>query len=227
MPIPTPVGRILPLSGPGASVNCAWRESPCYQREVGIKANAGLGSTARSSSRASALVRFVIVVGTIAFACGRQPSTCEPLTFSPLATAQYAEIRTTLEFAPTLPCSFRSDIEVVRVFDSVVPSGSPQQRLSFVAERRGTRGFVLSATPAEVPFTAIPQGTHRLRTVRADVTAAGFAGPSGGGEEIAYLRWRIEGVTYELAATLQPWLTEDDVQAIAGALIGAQEPAQR
>ena len=87
------------------------------------------------------------------------------------------------------------------MFESVVPSGAPQPRVSFVAERRGERGFILSATPAEVPFSAIPQGTHRLVAGADAVTAAGFAGPSGSGEEIAYLRWRIDGISYELAAT--------------------------
>ena len=48
---------------------------------------------------------------------------------------------------------------------------------------------------------------------------AGFAGPSGSGPDLAYLRWRLGGVTFELAATLSHWLTEPDVQAIAEALI--------
>ena len=73
-----------------------------------------------------------------------------------------------------------------------------------------------------MPFSAIPQGTHRLRAAGAGVTASGFAGPSGSGVDLAYLRWRTSGVTFELAATLHPWLTERDVRAIAEALITQQ-----
>lgn len=78
---------------------------------------------------------------------------------------------------------------------------------------------MLSQTRALVPYTAIPRSTHRLQSSADGVTAAGFAGPSGSGTDIAYLRWRADGVTFELAATLGPWLTERDVVAIAEALI--------
>ncbi len=181
--------------------------------------------TVRSSLGVSTIAGFVVIVTALTAACGGQPTICASLRFSEAATDQYAETRETLEFSPTLPCSFRSDIEVVRVLGSVVPAGSPQPQISFVAERRGERGFIFSATRAEVPFTDIPQGTHWLRIASGEVIASGFSGPSGGGEEIAYLRWRIDGVTYELAATLRPWLTEDDIRLIARALMSGGSPS--
>jgi hypothetical protein len=107
----------------------------------------------------------------------------------------------------------------VRVLVNIVPAGDPQPRLSFVAQRRGERAFTFSITAADLPFTAIPQGTHRLRTTAAGVVASGFAGPSGGGDQIAYLRWQLLGLTYELDATLAPWLSEVDLTAISLALI--------
>ena len=48
---------------------------------------------------------------------------------------------------------------------------------------------------------------------------SGFAGPAGTGDDIAYLRWRSDDVTYELHAALRPWLTEQDIVSLAVALI--------
>jgi hypothetical protein len=102
--------------------------------------------------------------------------------------------------------------------------------VSFVVTRDGDDVFILSETRAAQPFSAIPQGTHRLQAMALGVVATGFAGPSGSGTEIVYLRWRVEGVTFELAGTLSPWLRERDVQTIAEALIaqaGSPAPAGR
>jgi len=109
----------------------------------------------------------------------------------------------------------------VRVLIAPFPATPPTQRISFVVEQRGERAFILSATTAQVPFTAIPQGTSRLRASGDGVVADGFFGPSGGGDEIAYLRWRVAGVTYELFAVLSASLTHRDVQAITIAMIDA------
>ena len=82
-----------------------------------------------------------------------------------------------------------------------------------------THAFVLSQTEAPVPFRAIPLGSHWLRVDAGGLLAEGFAGPAGTGDDIAYLRWRRGGVTFELAATLRPWLTERDVQDLAAGLM--------
>ena len=101
----------------------------------------------------------------------------------------------------------------------MLPADPPLPRINFIVERRGERAFILSQTRALLPFTQIPQGTHRLRVAAGDAVADGFAGPSGSGPEIAYLRWRTAGVTFELAADLHPWQTERDLQAVAAALM--------
>jgi hypothetical protein len=159
-------------------------------------------------------------------ACGgAAPRECTPLPLTPAAAEEYRELGANLPFDPILPCSHRSDVEVVRVLLNIVPAGDPQPRLSFVAQRRGERAFTFSITAADLPFTAIPQGTHRLRTTAAGVVASGFAGSSGGGDQIAYLRWQLLGLTYELDATLAPWLSETNLTAIARALIERQTNA--
>jgi hypothetical protein len=102
----------------------------------------------------------------------------------------------------------------------------PQRRISFIVERSGERAYVLSETRVLVASTQIPQSTHRLRVTAGEVIAEGFAGPSGSGGEMAYLRWRIDDVTYELDATLGRALDEADVRRIAIALMlrGAAVP---
>ena len=126
-----------------------------------------------------------------------------------------------VDFEPLVPCAFGSGFEVTAVFSDLVPEGPPKPRVNFVVTREGQPGYILSQTRADVPFTAIPQSTHRIEASFGDVTGSGFAGPAGTGEDIAYLRWRVNGVTFELAATLHPWLTERDTQAIASSLIEA------
>lgn len=111
-----------------------------------------------------------------------------------------------------------------------LPGEPPEVRVSFVVTRDGDDVFILSETRALQPFSAIPQGTHRLQAAALGVVATGFAGPSGSGTEIVYLRWRVEGVTFEFAGTLSPWLREREVQTIAESLIaqaGSSAPAGR
>jgi hypothetical protein len=86
------------------------------------------------------------------------------------------------------------------------------------------RAFLFSQTTARLPFTQIPQGTHRLSVLGAGIVADGFAGPAGTGDEIAYLRWRRDDVTFELSATLRPWLTEQDIRRLAETMINLPRP---
>ncbi len=158
----------------------------------------------------------------LAAACAGEPAACETLSLAPSVASELAEAGATLDFEPIAPCTYRSGFTVRRVFTDMLPGEPPQPRLNFAVERGGEDAFLLSQTRALVPFSAIPQGTHRLRASAAGVTASGFAGPSGSGVDLAYLRWRMSGVTFELAATLRPWLAERDVQAIAEALIRQQ-----
>jgi len=163
----------------------------------------------------------IILVGLVVFvsSCSGGPARCSAIRFAEAADADLHESAATLDFEPLPPCAFRSGFEVVRVFVAMLPGSQSQPRISFIVSRNGERAFILSETRAEVPFTAIPQSTHRLTTSVSGVTASGFAGPAGTGEDIAYLRWRVGGVTYELSATLRPGFTEHDVQKLAGALI--------
>lgn len=126
-----------------------------------------------------------------------------------------------LDFVPQPPCTFDRAFIVTSVFTDVIPGSPPQPRINFVVSRQGQEAFVLSETPASVPFSAIPISTHRVRVTVENVVADGFAGPSGTGVDTAYLRWRTHDVTFELAATLRPWLTEGDVRSLAAGLIGA------
>lgn len=173
--------------------------------------------------------RAAIVAATTSFvlalsACGGGPRTCSPVALEREAEVVLAEEAAELDFEPRPPCVFRSRFLVQRVFLDVLPGDPPHPRVNFVVTHEGTDAFILSQTRAPQPFSAIPQGTHRLRVEAGEVVAAGFAGPSGGGSDLAYLRWRVSDVTFELAATLGPALTERDVQAIARAMI-AQDVA--
>lgn len=123
------------------------------------------------------------------------------------------------DFTPQRPCAARAGYRVQRVALDQLPGGSP--RLHFSVEWRGDPAFLFSQTRALVPFSQIPQGTHRLRVTSGGITADGFAGPSGSGGDIAYLRWRAGEVTSELSATLHTWLTEGDIKELAAGLIAA------
>lgn len=165
-------------------------------------------------------VRVLLGLGALALiGCGTSTAVCASIPFASAAAEDYAAETASLAFEPPVPCAYRSDLKVARVLGGVAAAIPPEPRISFVVERRTERAFVLSATRAELPFRAIPRNAEHLRAGAGPVTAAGFAGPSGGGDDIAYLRWRTEGVTYELAATLHPWLTRADVQAITAAMI--------
>ena len=120
-----------------------------------------------------------------------------------------------------LPWACDSRLLVTAVFEDAIPEqGALLPRVNFVVGRSGERAFIFSQTRALLPFSQIPQSTHRLRASAAGVSADGFAGPAGTGEDIAYLRWRSGGVTFELSATLRPWLSESDVRTLAEGLMG-------
>jgi hypothetical protein len=101
----------------------------------------------------------------------------------------------------------------------VLPGSPPEPRIHFVVSRDQQDAFVLSQTRAVVPFSAVPQGSERIRVTAGRGVAEGFVGPSGTGKDIVYLRWRLNDVTREFAATLGPSLTESEVRAIAAALM--------
>ncbi len=170
-------------------------------------------------SRARASLASLAAVVTLLAACGGGPAECRVIPFAADARAQARSARDALSFEPVAPCSTRSDLEVVRVLAGNTATLPAEPRITYIVERRGDRAFTLAATRAELPFSAIPRNTEHLRAGAGEVTAAGFAGTATGGDEIAYLRWRIDGVTYELAATLHPWLTPSDVQTIAAVMI--------
>jgi len=172
-----------------------------------------------SSNARAALTLLAVTAALLVAACGGAPAACSPIPFPAEVEDQQAAAREALTFEPVPPCSVRSDLAVVRVLKGITAARPPEPRISYIVERRGERAFTLSATRAELPFRAIPRNTEHLRAGAGKVTAAGFAGTASGGDEIAYLRWRIDGVTYELAATLQPWLRPADLQTIAVALI--------
>ena len=167
---------------------------------------------------ALAAVAAILVVA--AAACGPHPA-CEGIALSPEAAAQLDAVEAASTFAIARPCAFGSEFEVGRVFADVLPeAGERHPRVNFSVHRAGEHAFVLSQTEARVPFLAIPQGSARLRAESSGRLAEGFAGPSGAGIDIAYLRWRRAGVTFELAATLRPWLTERDVRDLASGMMG-------
>ena len=171
------------------------------------------------------LVASLLLLAVLAAACSGQPATCDELPLTVETADELATASTAVGFAPQLPCAYRSDFKVARVFDDSVGSAP---RINFQIERRGERIFILSQTRGEVPFRAIPRSTHNIATTATSpdgdrITASGFAGPTagevGGGDDIAYLRWRTNGITYELAAILTPWFDEPDALRTAAALI--------
>ena len=166
----------------------------------------------------SATLAAWILVAVLA-ACSPRPE-CAEVSLSAAAAAQLDVIELGSSFAVVRPCAYEPDFEVGRVFEDVLPEqGVHYPRVNFSVHRGGTHAFVLSQTEATVPFRAIPLGSHWLRVEEGGRLAEGFAGPAGTGDDIAYLRWRRDGVTFELAATLLPWLTERDVQDLAAGLM--------
>ena len=145
---------------------------------------------------------------------------CSEAPLSPRAAEALAAIEGGVDFALTRPCAFESGLEVTGVSEDSLPEeGVRHPRVSFVVGRDGRHAFTLSQTRAVVAFRAIPTGSHWLRVSAGGLSAEGFAGPTGAGVDLAYLRWRKDGVTFELQATLGARLTEQGVQDIAAALM--------
>ena len=146
-------------------------------------------------------------------ACAEAPPTAE-------AAASLAAIEREAPFAPTRPCAFGPRFEVTRAFADALPEGGARwPRVHYELSRDGETVYVLTQTEAIAPFRAIPLGSSRLRVDAGGLVAEGFAGPSGAGGEVAYLRWRAGGVTHELFATLRPWFAVGDARAVAAALM--------
>ncbi len=160
------------------------------------------------------------VLAAAALGCG-SAGPCEDIELSPEAARSLAELEDASAFPLARPCGYEPRLEVGAVFEDALPEGGVQYpRVNFSVHRDGEHAFLLSQTEATVPFLAIPLGSHRLTVRAGGLAAEGFAGPSGAGVDIAYLRWRRGGVTFELAATLRPWLTERDVEDLAAGMMG-------
>jgi len=124
-----------------------------------------------------------------------------------------------LGFDPVLPCGIGRGFIVASVAIDDLPGDPSERRINFIVERNGERAYVLSETRVPIASTQIPQSTRRFKVLAGPVVAEGFVGASGSGGEMAYLRWRADGVTYELDATLGRAVDEADVRQIAGALM--------
>jgi hypothetical protein len=171
--------------------------------------------------RARSLALGSLLAAALLVACSSQSSTCDELPLSPETSEQLTTASTAVDFAPQLPCAYRDDLEVAGVFDNRVGSAP---RINFLVERRDERVYIFSQTQGEVPFLAIPRSTRNIAITTITpagetITASGFAGPTEGGDDVAYLRWRIDGVTHELATILTPWFDEQDTLNTAAALI--------
>lgn len=144
---------------------------------------------------------------------------CREVRFSAQAEQDFIELSGATPLQWAVPCAFDSALEITGVFVDMLPGAQPQPRMSFVVTRSGTPAFIFSQTTAEMPFSAIPQGTHRLRVQAGSILADGFAGPSGTGSDIAYLRWREEPFTFELSAELNARQTEGNIVSLARGLM--------
>ena len=161
----------------------------------------------------------VCVVVALLATCTSDRS-CEEVPLSAKAERALGELESQVDFALVRPCAFGSGLEVTGVSEDSLPQeGVRHPRFNFVVSRDGRHAFTFSQTRAVVAFRAIPTGSHWLRVSAGGVTAEGFGGPTGAGVDLAYLRWRKDGVTFELQATLGSRLTEEDVQEIAAALM--------
>ena len=167
--------------------------------------------------RSRTIIAVLIVVAGMA--CSTGTATCVDATLTREAQAALDVVAAQIDFTPVLPCGYGPGFVVRAVIGDSLPGTPPQRRVSFIVERSGERLYVLSETRAPIGSSQIPQSTHRLRVSAATIVAEGFAGPSGSGGEMAYLRWRTEGVTYELDATLGRALDEAEVKRIASALM--------
>jgi hypothetical protein len=162
----------------------------------------------------------MVTAAVLLFSCSDGvPQACETLSFAPEAEAELTSAHGQLDFVPQRPCAHTSAFTVTSVFVDTLPGAAPQPRVSFEVTRDAQPAFVLSQTRAPLPFSAVPQGSKRLRVAAGRGVAEGFVGPSGTGKDIMYLRWRLDDVTHELGATLGRSLTESEVRAIAAALM--------
>ena len=165
-------------------------------------------------------VAFAACLAAAALAACASEATCSEVPLSPEAAEALDELEGRVDFALTRPCSFESGLEVTGVSQDVLPElGVRHPRINLTVQRAGSHAFTLSQTRALVSFRAIPLGSHWLRVSAGDVSAEGFAGPTGAGVDLAYLRWRRDGVTFELLATLHRRLTEQDIQDLAEVLM--------
>lgn len=166
--------------------------------------------------RSWCIVAALTAVGT---ACSIGATTCVDAALTPDVRQAVAAESGRLGFHPVLPCGTGRGFIVSSVAIDALPGAPSERRISFIVERSGERAYVLSETRAAITSSQIPQGTRRLSVSAGPVVAEGFVGASGSGGEMAYLRWRTDGVTYELDATLGRALDEADVREIAGALM--------
>ena len=165
-----------------------------------------------------AVVAASLLVAAAAACVSRGP--CTDIELSPDAAGELADLERSSAFPIARACAYEPEFTVGRVFEDSLPEQGRQfPRVNFSVHRDGDHAFVLSQTEATVPFRAIPLGSHHVQVEVDGRFAEGFAGPAGTGDDIAYLRWRRDGVTFELAATLHPWLTEHDVQDLAAGMM--------
>lgn len=165
------------------------------------------------------LAAIVSMLATVLLSCGGEPAVCTETRLSDSASTALPAASARIDFTPQLPCTFGSSFLVTNVFVDELPGTPPQPRIHFAVTRHDETAFLLSETRALDAFSQIPLSTHRVRFTVGSVRVDGFAGPSGNDQDIAYLQWRVGDVTYELQATLYAWLSEQDVRALATALI--------
>ena len=174
----------------------------------------------RSTTWLAVVAASLLVATAVASAACGVRGPCADIELSPEAARSLAEIERSSAFPIMRACAYEPEFTVGRVSEDRLPEqGQHFPRVNFSVYRDGEHAFVLSQTEARVPFRAIPLGSHWLRAEAGGLLAEGFAGPAGTGNDIAYLRWRRGGVTFEFAATLRPWLTERDVQDLAAGLM--------
>ncbi len=161
----------------------------------------------------------VAALAAIGTACSTGAMTCVDAVLTSEVRQAVAAESGSLGFDPVLPCGTGRGFIMSSVAIDALPGASSGRRISFIVERNGERAYVLSETRAAITSSQIPQGTRRLSVPAGPVVADGFVGASGSGGEMAYLRWRTGGVTYELDATLGRAVDEADVRQIAGALM--------
>lgn len=160
-----------------------------------------------------------MALALLGMACAPRAAICTDVAWAPEARRTAETESGGLGFPPLFPCGTGRGFVVASVVVDALPGTPAQRRISFIVERNGERAYVLSETRTPIASTQIPQGTRRLKVSAGRVVAEGFVGASGSGGEMAYLRWRTDGVTYELDATLGRAVEEADVRQVAKALM--------